>query len=721
MSGTNVRTGVLGQGRGGSHPGQQLHVSGVFIIVLEVALVVENLMPVLVVILWLPARAKGVSDRLVAALSVTCILSALIPTPLGLASYFAGGWYGGAATCTTYQVTSSWVNLSSLALLSYMCVNCHCAVRKLVRFKRTDQLQQRQRPVFLPNRSATAAENQVAHSHHCQVKKVTTDSAGNTQSQMITSNQGQKQNHGIEQMRSIQNSEYDENCQIPANDVVLTESPSVMFAGRDGTSGCSHGLYDEHLHSRSVELYEPESEREIATKPRLQFRTDSDRAINVNDYNSSHVHDNGENENAQISNNIPTHDRHTGQSSQMTDHASDSSKRNLHDSSLIMSHSCKHNFHGDRENNEDCVIFSSANRNTIHYPESPEGWFSCSVCRSRDYVSLALFFLYGITLAISTMPVAGFGPQILPSESMCRSWLVPSPPGLKERTYFIAYLAFVYLCVLAGCACGASVCFQVSRHLRKEKKRKSRLYHEEENVPDLVELSMLDDMKRHYSLTCVVLAGLMTWLPILLMLTLQKSGVQVSEATLMYSHIATSLPGLLNPLLYSLVLARYRSGYKAILDRCCCRKRRQKPHRLSDPNSATETTLASTHDGHTCMHGLTNPSFDRQPNDLADDDDEEDDEDYFPDDSELLGAKATESSGPKMNERTPLQASPSTGPSSCVKVVRPVSSAVRTLPSSRLTNCVHWSSPHESAYVCDNDTELLLVSGPVYVDEETGL
>lgn len=50
--------------------------------------------------------------------------------------------------------------------------------------------------------------------------------------------------------------------------------------------------------------------------------------------------------------------------------------------------------------------------------------------------------------------------------------------------------------------------------MKRERKRKSRLYHEEENVPDIVELSALDDMKRQYSLTCVIMAGLLTWLPI---------------------------------------------------------------------------------------------------------------------------------------------------------------------------------------------------------------
>lgn len=82
----------------------ELQVHGVVTIVLELCLCLENLLPVFVVIFWRRPRQRTVSDKLIASLSAIYILSALLPTPLGLASYFHGSWYGGAATCQCFQV-----------------------------------------------------------------------------------------------------------------------------------------------------------------------------------------------------------------------------------------------------------------------------------------------------------------------------------------------------------------------------------------------------------------------------------------------------------------------------------------------------------------------------------------------------------------------------------------------------------------------------------------
>ena len=82
----------------------ELHVHGVVSIVLELCLCLENLLPIFVVIFWRRPRERTVSDKLIASLSAIYVLSALLPTPLGLASYFHGSWYGGAATCECFQV-----------------------------------------------------------------------------------------------------------------------------------------------------------------------------------------------------------------------------------------------------------------------------------------------------------------------------------------------------------------------------------------------------------------------------------------------------------------------------------------------------------------------------------------------------------------------------------------------------------------------------------------
>ena len=52
--------------------------------------------------------------------------------------------------------------------------------------------------------------------------------------------------------------------------------------------------------------------------------------------------------------------------------------------------------------------------------------------------------------------------------------------------------------------------------------------------------------------------------------TVQKLGYQVTDATMMYAILCTSLPGLLNPLLLGLLYKDYRQGYRHVLLRLCC-------------------------------------------------------------------------------------------------------------------------------------------------------
>ncbi|KAK7009982.1 hypothetical protein BgiMline_001570, partial [Biomphalaria glabrata] len=53
--------------------GQQIHVFGVFIILIELALTFENLLPILVCVLWLPSQSIG--DKQICVFSILCILS----------------------------------------------------------------------------------------------------------------------------------------------------------------------------------------------------------------------------------------------------------------------------------------------------------------------------------------------------------------------------------------------------------------------------------------------------------------------------------------------------------------------------------------------------------------------------------------------------------------------------------------------------------------------
>ncbi|CAL1526742.1 unnamed protein product [Lymnaea stagnalis] len=679
------------------HSGQQLHVSGVFIILLELALVLENLLPILVVVVWLPVKARGVGDRLVAAFSVTCILSALVPTPLGLASYFSGGWYGGTPTCTTYQVTSIWCNLSSLALLTYICLNCNFAVCHLRQVKSSPQVVPRLIAAPTPQKTHTSA---ASPSPLTSLNGSTRHQHPTTNSQSVAAFHGHcnqkdkssllKEHHGGSKECFVQKKK------SRGHDEIQSER-FVNQVETDESSSRQTLFLSDKLFNPTGDSFSPKiSGKPDQTRLKLAAKEFSLTSFDKHCSSSLKALLNGNERNSSVD----THDV---------------TSRPQRCAGSCALHSNRMNGYAGTANGVGYVQLSHWDDGTDS-ETGPKSCLPCQNCQSRDYVSLTLFLLFTVTLVIASLPVIGLGPRTATTEITCRSWLVPIPEAPKEMTFYVTFLVFVGVCLATGCSSGISVCLQVSRRMKQERRRRSRLYHEEENVPDLVELSVLDDMRRQYSLTCIVMAGQLTWIPILLMMTLQKIGVEVSEATLMYSNIATSLPGLLNPLLYSLALDRYRAGYKAILEKCCCKGRRQKTHHLSgvhcslhgpaDHDGCLDTNMNTSAEGHSCLHGRCNPNFENSRNDVIDDDDEDEDEDYFPDDSEALNTSSTEQ-GHKLSEKTPLHA----------VTVLPSAGVFKTVLASQTKS--PWSRHHDTL-TC-GDKEGLLVTTNVFADDETGL
>ncbi|KAK0070478.1 hypothetical protein Bpfe_000461 [Biomphalaria pfeifferi] len=540
--------------------GQQLHVSGVFIVLLELALILENLLPVYVVLLWLPNRA--VSDRLVAAFSIVCILSAIVPAPLGLASYFSGGWYGGAPTCTTYQVTSLWCNMSSLALLTYICAHCNVAVRHLCKLTSAEK----RHTQLLISSSSTSPGLDVTN-----LKKSTSCPRPEVNNLLIACQ-----------------SKIDVKNHLPSD----VKDDSIAIRKTD-----SEPTFSTDVPPKQSERFDDAPVGE--DNPKLSIEVRKLGAIYTNS-NSTWL----------------------GTSHSIS---SPSKKPQIHGS-----------IHFSSRSNRDASLSTSGfgysrldARQEYHPRDSSTeingSWFK--TCRSSDYVTLSLFFVFFLTMSIASLPVVGLGPPTDISETSCRSWLVPLPEPIQEKVFCIAFIVFISVCLMTGSWTGVCVCIQVSQRIKLERRRKCRLYHEE-NVPDLEELSIMDTMKRHYSLTCIVLAGQLTWVPLLLMMVLHKSGVEVSEATLMYSNIVTSLPGLLNPLLYSLALANYRAGYKAFLNKCQCRKQRKGKTNDSVDDQSVDVTINVSQHGHLCIRGRANPSGSHTATSSFDC---EEDEDDYPD------------------------------------------------------------------------------------------
>lgn len=98
-------------------------ISGVLSIFVEVAMIVFNAFPLVVILKWRPPEKRLVMDELIVALSITDILSVVIPTPVGLFSYFSDSWYGGKPACEFYQVTTIWLQLVGMFIITSLCID----------------------------------------------------------------------------------------------------------------------------------------------------------------------------------------------------------------------------------------------------------------------------------------------------------------------------------------------------------------------------------------------------------------------------------------------------------------------------------------------------------------------------------------------------------------------------------------------------------------------
>ena len=106
------------------------HVYVELYVALDVSIVIVNIFPIATVFAWRKRRVP--LDELIVALSVSYLLAALIPSPLGLAAYITQQWYGGAWTCALYQVTVTWLQLVAMCLVTSMCLDRWLALRYVI-------------------------------------------------------------------------------------------------------------------------------------------------------------------------------------------------------------------------------------------------------------------------------------------------------------------------------------------------------------------------------------------------------------------------------------------------------------------------------------------------------------------------------------------------------------------------------------------------------------
>ena len=94
-----------------------------------------------------------------------------------------------------------------------------------------------------------------------------------------------------------------------------------------------------------------------------------------------------------------------------------------------------------------------------------------------------------LALVVASMPVAGLGPEVMPSNNTCPSWLLPTPTAGTARIYFLAFLTFAFLNVFTAglCVVGTLTALRsVTRSAHAKRQwQEERRYTEERYNPEM--------------------------------------------------------------------------------------------------------------------------------------------------------------------------------------------------------------------------------------------
>ncbi|KAK3611292.1 hypothetical protein CHS0354_015705 [Potamilus streckersoni] len=222
-------------------------------------------------------------------------------------------------------------------------------------------------------------------------------------------------------------------------------------------------------------------------------------------------------------------------------------------------------------------------------------------------ISLALF----ISIFIAILPEFGMAPLAdEPSNFTCHLWISNKATSIMQGIYFVVYLVFGYTDSVIVALAVVGIFLEI-------KKVKRLMYNgvmagERDTVfaNDSCRRSYIDSSRLAYRMAAVFY---LTWVPSLVLITLKKLDLQISETAVSFALIGTTLTGLLNPLLYGLTDRTYRAGYKKLTEcmknTCrCTRKTVTTAHSVSMEYTMTGSNGSETCDGHNEIPPITVPA-----------------------------------------------------------------------------------------------------------------
>lgn len=360
----------------------------------------------------------------------------------------------------TYQVTSIWCNLSSLALLTYMCINCNFAVWRLRKIKSSPHCHFSYTSLRPPLTNKVLSGFSSAESPH--VKSSQEQSSGGPVSVppcKLPVRRSKSSSTGKRQETTT--------VLIPSKKTSSSKDVSNEFGCEQGSHSWSQTklvFHDEKsngvvkaIPSKKQNIKRLGNEHHVSIEEEdcmQQSSCDCGTACSAEYFSNS-------------SDGLDCESQYTSRDTAFKQIGLATTTK-----SMLTCNGCLNEIENtqqgksifNREHSD--VEYLKHNRKSVGNEHIKEATFRSCFCTSanyaRDYVPLALFFLFACTLSISSLPVVGFGPRSSHAEKSCRSWLVPIPSSARERTFFIIFLLFVYLCLALGCGSAISVCMQVS-------------------------------------------------------------------------------------------------------------------------------------------------------------------------------------------------------------------------------------------------------------------
>ena len=130
-------------------PNNQVDISGVVSLALEVVTLLINILPLLVIFAIKKRNDRTLTDFFLGVLTINDLLAEGLPLTIGLPSFLEKQWVGGRTSCRIYQITSTFFLVSSMLLVTVMSIDRYMALFRPIFHRRVIQQSKQTRKLII--------------------------------------------------------------------------------------------------------------------------------------------------------------------------------------------------------------------------------------------------------------------------------------------------------------------------------------------------------------------------------------------------------------------------------------------------------------------------------------------------------------------------------------------------------------------------------------------